>query len=101
MARQRRPNRRANETVNVVHDGHAYTATLGFDPATNEVREIFTHGAKVGSAMDGILNDACILLSILLQHGVDPSSFAGSMGKLGHSGEPASIIGRLAGLLVR
>ncbi len=101
MARQRLPNRRANETVNVTHDGHAYAVTLGFDPTTGEVREIFTHGAKVGSAMDGILDDTCILLSILLQHGVDPSSFVGSMGRLGHGGEPASIIGRLAGLLVR
>ncbi len=48
MARQRLPNRRANETVNVMHDGHAYAVTLGFDPATGEVREIFTQG-KVGS----------------------------------------------------
>jgi len=51
--------------------------------------------------MDGILDDTCIILSILLQHGVQPSSFVGSMGRLGHGGEPASIIGRLAGLLVR
>ncbi len=101
MARQRLPNRRKNETVNVTHDRRTYAATLGFDPATGEVREIFTHGAKVGSAMDEILDDTCILLSILLQHGVEPSSFAGSMGKLGHGGEPASIVGRLVGLLVR
>ena len=99
--RQRLPSRRTNETVNVTHDGHTYAVTLGFDPATGEVREIFTHGAKVGSAMDGILDDICIILSILLQHGVDPSSFVGSMGRLGHSSEPASIVGRLAGFLVR
>ncbi len=100
MARQRLPNRRANETVNVMHDGHAYAVTLGFDPATGEVREIFTQG-KVGSDMDAILADTSILLSILLQHGVQPSSFIGTMGRLGPSGEPASVIGRLAGLLVR
>ena len=99
--RQRLPNRRPNETVAVVHEGSSYAVTLGFDPTTAEVREIFTHGAKVGSAMDGILDDVCILLSILLQHGVQPSSFVGSMGKLGHGGEPASIIGRLVGLLLR
>ena len=99
--RQRLPNRRPNETVDVTHDGHTYAVTLGFDPATGEVREIFSHGAKVGSAMDGILDDVCILLSIALQHGVQPSSFVGSMGRLGASGEPASVIGRLAGLLLR
>ncbi len=101
MTRQRLPNRRPNETVDVTHDGHTYAVTLGFDPATGEVREIFSHGAKVGSAMDGILDDVCILLSIALQHGVQPSSFVGSMGRLGASGEPASVIGRLAGLLGR
>jgi len=100
MARQRLPNRRANETVAVTHDGRTYAVTLGFDPATGEVREIFTNG-KVGSDMDAILADICTILSILLQHGVEPSSFVGSMGRLGPSGEPASIIGRLAGLLVR
>ena len=99
--RQRLPNRRPNETVDVTHDGHTYAVTLGFDPATGEVREIFSHGAKVGSAMDGILDDVCILLSIALQHGVQPSSFVGSMGRLGASGSSASIIGRLAGLLGR
>ncbi len=101
MTRQRLPNRRPNETVAVAHDGCSYAVTLGFDPTTGEVREIFSHGAKVGSAMDGILDDTCILLSIMLQHGVQPSSFVGSMGKLGHGGEPASIIGRLTALLMR
>ena len=100
MRRERLPNRRPNETVNVTHDGHTYAVTLGFEPVTGDVREIFTTG-KVGSDMGAILNDSCILLSILLQHGVQPSSFAGSVGKLGLGGEPASIIGRLVGLLVR
>ncbi len=101
MRRERLPNRRPNETVNVTHDGRTYAITIGFDPATGEVREIFANDAKTGSAMDGILDDTCIILSILLQHGVQPSSFVGSMGRLGASGEPASIIGRLAGLLGR
>ncbi len=101
MARQRLPNRRPNGTVAVTHGGRTYTATLGFEPASGEVREIFIHDPKVDSDMDGILGDVCILLSILLQHGVDPSSFVGSMGRLGPGGEPASIVGRLAGLLVR
>ena len=100
MPRQRLPNRRRNETVSVTHGGRAYAVTLGFDPATGEIREIFS-GAKVGSAMDAILDDACIILSIMLQHGIKPSSIVGSMGRLGPGGEPASIIGRLAGLLVR
>ena len=51
--RQRLPNRRTNETVDAIHDGRAYAVTLGFDPATGEVREIFANGAKTGSDMAG------------------------------------------------
>ena len=37
--------------MEVTHEGNTYAITLGFDPATGEAREIFTHGAKVGSAI--------------------------------------------------
>jgi len=63
--------------------------------------EVFTHGAKVGSAMDGILDDVCIALSLLLQHGVEPAELATSMGRLGDGKAPASIVGALTDLLVR
>ena len=100
VERQRLPTRRPNETMEVTHEGATYAITLGSDPATGEVREIFSHGAKIGSAMDAILDDACILLSIMLQHGISASSFAGSMGYHGPDNEPSSIIGRLARLLI-
>ena len=101
MPRERLPNRRPNRTLDVVHDGTTYAVTIGFDPVTDKVREVFTHGAKVGSAMDGILDDACILLSILLQHGVDPASLVATMGRLGEAEQSASIIGILANRLVQ
>jgi len=69
--------------------------------AAGWIGEVFTHGAKVGSAMDGILDDACIALSLLLQHGIAPSALASSMGRLGDGTSPASIIGALADLLGR
>ena len=99
--RQRLPARRPNETMEVTYEGAAYAITLGIDPATGEAREIFTHGAKVGSAMDAILADTCIILSILLQHGARPSSFVDSMGRLGGGETPASIIGVIADTLER
>jgi hypothetical protein len=75
--------------------------TFGFDPSTGRIGEVFTHGAKVGSAMDGILDDACIALSLLLQHGVEPPDLAASMGRLGDGKTPASVIGALADLIAR
>ena len=56
--------------------------------------EVFGAGGKAGSEMDGLLDDACIVISILLQHGVDPQ-FAASMGRLGDGHQPASIFGAI------
>jgi hypothetical protein len=88
-------------TTVLVHNDRSYSVTLGFDVANDRIGEVFTHGAKIGSNMDAILDDACVALSLLLQHGVEPSSLAASMGRLGDGKTPASIIGALADLLVR
>ena len=97
--RERLPNRRPNVTINLTHENAAYAVTVGFDPASEQMREIFTHGSKVGSQLDGLLDDACILLSFMLQHGISASSFAGSMGYSRPTNEPSSVIGRLVRLL--
>ena len=99
MSRRRLPHRRPSLTVEIMHEGRLYAVVLGFDPADCWLGEVFAHGAKVGSAMDGILDDGCIALSLLLQHGVEPKSLAGSMGRLGDRVSPASIIGALADLI--
>jgi hypothetical protein len=101
MSRRCLPHRRPNLTVELLHNGRLYAVTLGFDPCGGRVSEVFTHGAKVGSAMDALLDDACIALSLLLQHGVEPFALAASTGRLADRTSPASIIGALADLLAR
>jgi hypothetical protein len=101
MTRQRLPNRRPSLTFDLEHDGHGFAVTVGFDPRDGCLREVFTHGAKAGSTMDGILDDVCVALSLLLQHGVEPLALASSMGRLGDRRSPASIVGALADLLSR
>ncbi len=96
-SRQRMPNRRENETVDLVFDGHRYHVTVGF-AVDGRPREVFCHGGKVGSGMDLILDDACVALSLLLQHGAEPQALAHSMGRL-ENGAPASIIGALVDLV--
>ncbi len=95
--RQRLPNRRGNETVDLVFDGQRYHVTIGFAP-DGRPREVFCHGGKVGSGMDRILDDACVALSLLLQYGVEPQGLDHSMGRLG-DGAAASIIGALVDLI--
>lgn len=101
MSRTRLPDRRPSLTTELVYESNPYAVTLGFDLAHDRIGEVFTHGAKIGSAMDRILDDACVALSLLLQHGVEPAALAASMGRLGDGKSPASVIGALADLIAK
>ena len=101
MTRTRLPDRRPSLTMQLVYEANTYAVTLGFDVANERVGEVFTHGAKIGSAMDRMLDDICVALSLLLQHGVLPDALASSMGRLGDGASPASIIGALADLIAK
>jgi hypothetical protein len=46
---------------------------------------------RSGSTLDALLADACVVVSLLLQHGVEPADLVASMGRLGKT-EPASVI---------
>ena len=94
MIRSRLANRRLNETVDLHFEGQHYHVTIGYF-ADGQPGEVFCHGAKVGSGMDLLIDDACVALSMLLQHGAEPMALVHSMGRLGDS-TPASIIGALA-----
>ena len=99
MTRTRLPNRRPNETAELMFNATPYAVTIGYHPTTGRIGEVFTHGAKVGSNMDAILDDACVALSMLIQYGAEPGDLASSMGRQGTGQAPASIIGALADLL--
>jgi hypothetical protein len=96
MTRQRLPDRRPAETVELEHNGSRFTVTIGFYP-DGRPGEVFTHGMRSGSNLDALLADACVVVSCLIQHGVEPHEIASSMGRLGNA-EPASIIGAMIDL---
>jgi hypothetical protein len=96
MTRTRLPNRRAAETVELEHGGQRFTVTVGFYPH-GRPGEVFVHGIRTGSNLDALLADACVVVSCLIQHGVEPRELAHSMGRLGNA-EPASIIGAVVDL---
>ena len=98
MPRERLPNRRQSETVDLWHGGQRYHLTIGEYP-DGRPAEVFLHGAKPGSDTDLLCDDIGVLVSRLLQHGDDPASLAAGIGRLGN-GEAASIIGRVADILV-
>jgi len=59
-----------------------------------QAKEVFIGGYKTGSMFKGLLDDACVLLSLLMQHGASAAEIANSLG--GDEDEPASPIGLVA-----
>lgn len=92
MTRQRLPNRRDNESREIEVGGRSYLVTVGFDPA-GQPREIFIHGAKAGSEIDTMMDDAAVMASIALQHGATGADLARSLSR-------ASVLGAAIDWLV-
>jgi hypothetical protein len=106
MTRERLPDRRPSETRAVAWRGGALAVTAGFDPATGAVREVFASGYRFGSDLQATIDDACVIVSIALQHGARPAELRRSLGTvpaLGDAGpgeEPASVLGAIVGALL-
>ena len=98
MSRERLLNRRPNETIDVEFDGVSYSVCIGFY-LDGRPGEAFTGNAKVGSGVEAVLDDAAILISLLLQNGVEPAALARTVGRLGDGTSPASVIGAICDLL--
>jgi hypothetical protein len=82
MAREKLTNRRVSVThrVKMDMDGKEVVLliTVGYDTSSYPPlpREVFCANFKVGTSLNAIVMDSCILLSLLLQHGEDPKSIA-------------------------
>ncbi len=98
--RERLPDRRPSETMTFDHDGTSYALTIGFY-LDGRPGEAFTGNAKVGSGVEAVLDDAAILISLLLQNGIEPAALARTVGRLGDGTAPASVIGAICDLLAK
>jgi hypothetical protein len=67
--RHRLPNRRASETFDIESQGLRFTATVSRF-ADGRVAEIFLQNHKAGSAAGINAQDAAVVCSLALQHGV-------------------------------
>ncbi len=112
--RRRLPNRRDNHVETLVVGGLEFTATVGFDPATDRPRELFLDGGKGGSHFAALLADVATTISVAIQYGVpipalaksvgrapDTSTKPGSHAQLAAGSDPASPIGAALDLLCR
>jgi hypothetical protein len=72
MAREQLPNRRGNTSIGFEFDGFSYRATAGRF-SNRGLAEIFLDlPGKLGTPIQSNADNAAILVSLALQHGVDP-----------------------------
>lgn len=98
--RRRPPDRRLSITTRAVWATetaeHAFHITAGFDPATGQLVEVFyADGQKSGASLRDTVQDACVLISLLLQHGASVQDIGKSLSTAPVFGEdrPATILG--------
>ncbi|WP_227272006.1 TSCPD domain-containing protein [Roseobacter weihaiensis] len=100
------PGRRPSENRKIVTpEGHTVHLTIGYDPRDQgRVREVFYSGGfRTGSQLEFQIQDACVLISLLLQHGHRPPEIAKSLARVEQpTGDVAygSIIGLIADELI-
>lgn len=102
--RTKLPPRRFSITTRVIFEAAGgaeqhLIVTFGFDD-DGRIREAFCASFHATSSILALANDACILLSRVLQYGEDIAALAGSLGENrpegASGGPPASIIGAIA-----
>jgi hypothetical protein len=74
------PARRPNFTRAIDWAGHPITVTVGLR-VDGSPAEVFADSAR-GGDMAATLADACVLISIALQHGIAPADLAKSLGRV-------------------
>ena len=79
LTRMPLPARRPSLTFAADWQGHALAVTVGFDPEPAREREVFANTER-GGDMQASLADACVIISVALQHGVAPQALAKSLG---------------------
>ena len=105
MNRHRPANRRAHETIAIVHENQRYKVGLGRELVCIErerlgpIVEVFLNAQQVNSQVDVLASDGAILMSMLLQYGCPPADIFHAM-KRNADGSPSSPLGRAAAYLI-
>lgn len=90
--------RRKNQSMELVFDGMRFQLTVGFYP-NGRIGEVWLNGLRPDSALYHITQDACVLISHLLQRFTSPHTLFDSMPRKA-DGSPASVIGAIIELLL-
>lgn len=81
---------------------HRFFVSVGFCPQTLRPLEVFyADGQKTGTQMQHSIQDSCVLISLLLQHGAALDAIAHSLGRIPVNGQdtPASAVGAIIAVM--
>lgn len=92
MTRDRLPNRRQHATREFEYGGIRWT--LGEGGWRGRTEEVFVSSSKGSTELGAMARDACVLISIALQHGVPAGEMRAAITRLDDGG-PASVAGRI------
>ena len=100
MTQRTRPlNRRACETIDVCHEGHAVALTAS-RRGDGTILEMFLSSPKTGTGIAAVAHDAAIVISIALQSCTTVADLLHSI-KRNADGNPSSLIGTALDALAR
>ncbi len=91
------PSRRQSSNYNIEFSGQQFAVTVGFYP-DGRPGEVFANAGKTPQAVQHIVADACILISIALQHGISAENLVQSLAHFS-DGKPYTIIGAICKIL--
>lgn len=81
MTRTILPNARPSVTTTVQWNNHAFPVTIGMSWPDLRPMEVFADVAK-GGDIQWAIADACVVISLALQHGITPADLAKSLGRV-------------------
>ena len=97
QTRNRLAQRRNSENLTLIWEGQQYELTIGFYD-DGRIGEVFADSGKSPQTVQQLMSDACILISIALQHNVTVDSLLNSIPKH-EGGKPYTVIGKILQLL--
>lgn len=97
MTREALPAKRHGESFEVEHLGHRLRVQVNEYP-DGRLGEVFINTNKPNSAIDSLVGDVAILLSLLLQHGVTPKAIGHALRRCPRN-NPQSFVGVAADIL--
>lgn len=99
MPRSQLPTRRPSSNCVIDFEGQRFAITIGFYP-DGQPGEVFADAGKTPQAVQQIISDACILISVALQHGVTAADLGKSLTHF-DNGEPYTVLGVICDMLAK